>query len=69
MTQQNDEADPDSDEFIRAVERLGNPTTAEVVVEVGCRGRTARLQLESLYEQGKLEREVVSFATKWAVSE
>jgi len=56
-------------DFLGVVESLGNPTTAEVVAELGCDGQTARTSLQMLYEQGELEREVIGLAMKWSLSE
>lgn len=70
-TDQSDErSEQYSDEaFLEIIRELDDPTTAEVVRELGCRGKTARERLAALEEQGLVERKSLTFARRWSIAD
>lgn len=58
-----------TEEVLAAVERLGQPTTAEVCRELKCRGRAARLHLETLHDAGQVSRQARGLVRQWSVAD
>ena len=57
----------EDEDFLAALETLGEAGTRAVADEVGCNRDTARVRLTALAEQGDIERREIAGAILWSL--
>ena len=62
-------ADHPPEEFVDAIDRLGDAGTQEIADEVGCQYQTAYKRLRALEDDGRITRRKIANANLWVLSD